>query len=85
MLCSYQNKIKSLTYIVFMLSIGLCQQKEQKSFDPVVKSLLLPGWGQQDLGFNKRSRVYNYLEAGILISIFVTIVILLSICFAFSS
>jgi len=72
MLCSYQNKIKSLTCIVFMLSIGLCQQKEQKSFDPVVKSLLLPGWGQQDLGFNKRSRVYNYLEAGILISIFVT-------------
>ena len=46
---------------MLILSIGLCQQKEEKSFDPVVKSLLLPGWGQQDLGFNKRSRIYNYL------------------------
>jgi|TARA_Y100001960_G_scaffold304289_1_gene357292 hypothetical protein len=72
MLCSYQNKIKLLTFIMLILSIGLCQQKEEKSFDPVVKSLLLPGWGQQDLGFNKRSRIYNYLEAGILISIVVT-------------
>ena len=59
--------------ILFILLIcaGLCngQVKEKRELDPVIKSILLPGWGQKALGRKKRARVYNYFESGLILTI----------------
>ena len=35
----------------------------------MIKSILLPGWGQKALGRKKRARVYNYFESGLILTI----------------
>tara|TARA_Y100000748_G_scaffold276475_1_gene252879 strand:+ start:15269 stop:15910 length:642 start_codon:yes stop_codon:yes gene_type:complete len=72
MFFSFQNKIKLFVLIFFINSFVLCQKIENKSIDPVFKSLLVPGWGQHDLGYKDRSKVYLYIETGILLSFFVS-------------
>ena len=64
---------KTFKMILFILLIcaGLCngQVKEKRELDPVIKSILLPGWGQKALGRKKRARVYNYFESGLILTI----------------
>ena len=56
---------------IFLICAGLCngQVKEKRELDPVIKSILLPGWGQKALGRKKRARVYNYFESGLILTI----------------
>ena len=56
---------------IFLICAGLCngQVKEERELDPVIKSILLPGWGQKALGRKKRARVYNYFESGLILTI----------------
>ena len=35
----------------------------------MIKSILLPGWGQKALGRKKSARVYNYFESGLILTI----------------
>lgn len=62
------------TYLVLLLlffpSKALCQLDNEKSIDPVIKSFLMPGWGQRELGYKDRSKLYNYIEIGILVTMF---------------
>ena len=37
-------------------------------FNPVIKSAIIPGWGELSLGNKKRSRVFFIIEAGLLVS-----------------
>ncbi|MBC8345905.1 MAG: hypothetical protein ISR82_01045 [Candidatus Marinimicrobia bacterium] len=37
--------------------------------NPVIQSALIPGWGQKSLQYPKRSRLFTYVESGLLISI----------------
>ena len=57
--------------IILLICAGLCngQVKEERELDPVIKSILLPGWGQKALGRKKRARVYNYFESGLILTI----------------
>ena len=59
--------------ILFILLIcaGLCngQVKKERELDPVIKSILIPGWGQKALGRKKRARVYNYFESGLILTV----------------
>ena len=45
------------------------QLQAHHKLDPVIKSLIVPGWGQKTLGKPKRARFFNYLESGILLTI----------------
>ena len=64
---------KTFKMILFILLIcaGLCngQVKEERELDPVIKSLLLPGWGQKALGRKKRARVFKYFESGLILTV----------------
>ena len=42
------------------------QNQVDHKLDPVIKSLIIPGWGQKSLEKPKRARFFNYLESGIL-------------------
>ena len=48
----------------------LCQPVNKNSLDPVIKSFLVPGWGQNELGYKSRSKKYIYVEVGILLSLY---------------
>ncbi len=37
--------------------------------DPVIKSALVPGWGQKSLNRSKRGRAFFYIESGLFITI----------------
>jgi len=37
-------------------------------FNPVIKSAIIPGWGELSIGNKKRSRVFFIIEAGLLVS-----------------
>ena len=65
------NKTTKITLIVFiMFNVMLFGQvKTNQKLDPVIKSLIVPGWGQKTLGKPKRARFFNYLESGILLTI----------------
>lgn len=70
MLCFNQTKSFIVLFLLFFSSKTLSQLDTEKSIDPVIKSFLVPGWGQSDLGFKNRSKIYNYIEFGILLSTF---------------
>ena len=70
MFCFNQTKSFIVIFLLFFSSKTLGQLDTEKSIDPVIKSFLVPGWGQRDLGFKNRSKIYNYIEVGILLSIF---------------
>ena len=56
---------------ILLFCVGLCngQVKKESKLNPVIKSLLLPGWGQKTLGKKKRARVYNYFESGLILTV----------------
>ena len=70
MFCFNQTKSFIVIFLLFFTSKAFGQLDTEKSIDPVIKSFLVPGWGQSDLGFKNRSKIYNYVEVGILISFF---------------
>jgi hypothetical protein len=65
------NKTTKITLIVFIMFNAMLfgQVKTNQKLDPVIKSLIVPGWGQKTLGKPKRARFFNYLESGILLTI----------------
>ena len=65
------TKLILISFIVCNLKIYGQIQNESK-LDPVIKSLIIPGWGQKALGKPKRARVFNYIESGILITLIST-------------
>lgn len=65
------NKTTKITLIVFIMFNAMLfgQVQTNQKLDPVIKSLIVPGWGQKTLGKPKRARFFNYLESGILLTI----------------
>ena len=65
------NKTTKLILISFIVcNVKLYGQIQKESrLDPVIKSLIIPGWGQKSLGKVKRARLFNYLESGILLTL----------------
>ena len=65
------NKTTKLILISFIFcNINLYGQIQKESkLDPVIKSLIIPGWGQKSLGKPKRARLFNYIESGILLTL----------------
>ena len=62
------SKVILISIIVCNLNLYGQIQKESK-LDPVIKSLIIPGWGQKSLGKPKRARLFNYIESGILLTL----------------
>ena len=60
----YNFQAKTFIVIFFLLFNGkiLGQPAKDRSLDPVIKSFLVPGWGQSELGYKKRSKIYGYLD-----------------------
>ena len=70
MFCANQNKTFIVIFFLFFSGKLICQPVNEKAIDPIIKSFLVPGWGQRELGYKKRSKMYNYIEIGILLSMF---------------
>ena len=70
MLNNFQAKTFIVIFFLFFNGKILGQPTKNRSLDPVIKSFLVPGWGQNELGYKKRSKIYGYLEVGILVSIY---------------
>ena len=66
----YINTKKTII-ISFILSISLIigQNGLENKIDPVIKSAIIPGWGQKSLNYNDRAKVFNYVESGIILTI----------------
>ena len=62
------TKLILISFIIYNVNLYGQIQKESK-FDPVIKSLIIPGWGQKSLGKPKRARLFNYIESGILLAL----------------
>ena len=52
-----------------LINFSICQDKNSNQLDPIIKSLIIPGWGQKSLSFSKRARYYNYVESGLILTI----------------
>jgi len=70
MLCINQVKTSTVVILFFFTELMLCQPVNKNSLDPVIKSFLVPGWGQNELGYKSRSKKYIYVEVGILLSLY---------------
>jgi len=70
MLSINQVKISTVVILFFFTELMLCQPVNKNSLDPVIKSFLVPGWGQNELGYKSRSKKYIYVEVGILLSLY---------------
>ena len=68
--CINQIKPFNLIFFLFFTELIICQPVNQKIIDPVIKSFLVPGWGQSELGYKDRSKIYIYIETGVLLSIY---------------
>ena len=51
----YSTKIKAFVVIFFLFFSDnvIGQSNNHRSMDPVIKSFLVPGWGQIELGYKK--------------------------------
>jgi len=56
-------------HIVFSQEINLIKDSTDPVLSPVIKSLVLPGWGEYTLGFQKRAKVMALTESFIFVSI----------------
>ena len=56
-------------HIVFSQEINLIKDSTDPVLSPVIKSLILPGWGEYTLGFQKRAKVMALTESFIFVSI----------------
>ena len=70
MLCINQVKTSTVVILFFFTELMICQPVNKNSLDPVIKSFLVPGWGQNELGYKSRSKKYIYVEVGILLSLY---------------
>ena len=70
MLCINQVKTSTVVVLFFFTELMICQPVNKNSLDPVIKSFLVPGWGQNELGYKSRSKKYIYVEVGILLSLY---------------
>ena len=59
-----------LISLILFSGFSLGQEKPKKNLNPVLQSALLPGWGQKSLNYSDRSRVFTYVESGLVLSIF---------------
>ena len=57
--------------LVIILTSGLAigQVNMKKKLNPVIRSAIIPGWGQKSLNYPKRGRVFSYIETGVLLTI----------------
>ncbi|HCI15769.1 MAG TPA: hypothetical protein DE027_02955 [Candidatus Marinimicrobia bacterium] len=58
-----------LISLILFSGFSLGQEKPKKNLNPVLQSALLPGWGQKSLNYSDRSRVFTYVESGLVLSI----------------
>jgi len=61
--------ISFFLHIVFPQGINSIKDSKEPVLSPIIKSLLLPGWGEYALGYNKRAKVMALSESFIFISI----------------
>jgi len=59
----------SFLILFFLFNFSQSQEKSKKTLNPVIQSALIPGWGQKSLQYPDRSRLFTYVETGLLISI----------------
>ena len=59
----------ALTILLTCNGIVLGQPKVKQELSPVLKSAILPGWGQKAMGFSKRARTFQYVETGLILTI----------------
>jgi len=58
-----------LISLILFSGFSLGQEKPKKNLNPVLQSALLPGWGQKSLNYSDRSRLFTYVESGLVLSI----------------
>jgi hypothetical protein len=68
--CISQVKSSTVIILFFFTELMICQPVNKIFLEPVIKSFLVPGWGQKELGYNSRSKKYIYVEVGILLSLY---------------
>jgi hypothetical protein len=61
--------ISFFLHVVFSQEINLTNDSTNPVLSPVIKSLILPGWGEHTLGYQKRAKVMALTESFIFISI----------------
>ena len=68
---SFHINKQKIIFICFTLSFNLvfAQHDSDNEIDPVIKSAIIPGWGQKSLNYPRRARVYKYIESSILLTI----------------
>lgn len=65
----YQTIKPILISLILFSDFSQSQEKSKKTLNPVIQSALIPGWGQKSLQYPDRSRLFTYVETGLLISI----------------
>ena len=65
----YQTLKPILISLILFSGFSQSQEKSKKTLNPVIQSALVPGWGQKSLQYPDRSRLFTYVETGLLISI----------------
>ena len=65
----YQTIKPILISLILFSGFSQSQEKSKKTLNPVIQSALIPGWGQKSLQYSDRSRLFTYVETGLLISI----------------
>jgi len=65
----YQTIKPILISLILFSGFSQSQEKSKKTLNPVIQSALIPGWGQKSLQYPDRSRLFTYVETGLLISI----------------
>jgi hypothetical protein len=65
----YQTLKPILISLILFSGFSQSQEKSKKTLNPVIQSALIPGWGQKSLQYPDRSRLFTYVETGLLISI----------------
>ncbi len=65
------NQTTKIVLILFLAAHGMIygQRKENKPMSPILKSAILPGWGQKSMGFSSRARTFQYVETGLILTI----------------
>ena len=56
-------------YSLLLINLIIAQDESENKIDPVIKSVIIPGWGQKSLDYPYRAKIFNYLESGIILTI----------------
>ena len=65
----YKTLKPILISLILFSGFSQSQEKSKKTLNPAIQSALVPGWGQKSLQYPDRSRLFTYVETGLLISI----------------